>query len=189
MTLSNIILEVLKNVTEVIKGLKLKYCLFGGLAMQAYKRIRSTMDIDLILSVNDEKVQELISSLEKENFRFDSKKGIVKIGNFEFLRFIYADKGSGIDVFVDIVTAKTEYQKEIIRRRQRLKIFDIEFYIATCEDLVLLKILASRPVDKADAQSLIEENMKELDRNYLFKWAQRLGIFRQMQYMLKERDG
>jgi len=184
---SNIVLKALKEAIKVIKELKVDYCLFGGLAIAAYKRIRATMDVDLMVDISEKQFADFISGLEKRGFKFDHKKGIIKIGNFEILRFIYTDKESQIDVFVDCVNIKTEFQKEVLSRKQNLDILGTRVNIASCEDLILLKILAARPLDKVDAQVLIAENVKDIDRNYLKKWARELGVERRLQHMLPDR--
>jgi len=184
MTVSNIVLEALDKTVKAIKEIGQDYCLFGGLAMQAYKRIRATMDVDLMVAVDSEKINDFILSLERRGFRFDTDKGIIKIKDFKFLRFAYCDKKYEIEVYIDCVTATGIFQKEILRRKKTLDIFGLKVNVASCEDLILLKVLASRPLDRVDARVLIEENAQDLDRDYLKKWAKELGIARRIGYML-----
>jgi hypothetical protein len=46
MLISNIILSVLKKVIEILEKKNFDWYLFGGLAMQAYRRIHATRDIE-----------------------------------------------------------------------------------------------------------------------------------------------
>ncbi len=185
MTTSNVVLEALIEAVKVIEDASLDYCLFGGLAIQAYKRIRSTMDVDFMITIDEAKRNDFIAKLQKNRFEFNTKNGIVKIGDFEFLRCVYTDKKYQIDVFVDFVTVKTDFQKQILRRKQRLNIFGLKINIASCEDLILLKVLSGRPLDLSDADVLIAENITSLDREYLKESANKMGIERRMNYMMR----
>jgi hypothetical protein len=60
--------------------------------MQVYKRIRATKDIDLMVSILSQSIPEFIHQIEKAGFNFDKKRGIIKLNNFELLRFVYTDK-------------------------------------------------------------------------------------------------
>ena len=184
--ISNAILEALKRAIKVMEKEDVDYCLFGGLAMQVYKRIRATRDVDLMATVNKKKITNFISRMEKAGFKFDRKKGTVRIRDFELLRFIYADEALGLEIFVDLVTTTTEFQKIVLLRKQRLDFLGVAVNIASCEDLILLKILGNRPIDIADAQGLIEENIKDLNKIYLGKRAKELGVDRTLERLLKE---
>lgn len=186
---SNIVLEALKQAVKVMRELKADYCLFGGLAMQAYKRIRATMDVDLMVAINKSSISNLISKFETKGFKFDRKRGIVKISGFNLLRFTYTDKNYGLEIFVDIATVNTEFQKQMLSRKQRLDFFGIKINVASCEDLILLKTLAGRPIDKVDARVLIQENLGAIDKDYLKSQAKELGIARGLQQMLKNSEG
>lgn len=186
MTASNIVLEALVEAVKAIEDESLDYCLFGGLALQAYKRIRSTMDVDLLISIDEEKKNDFIKKLQKRGFKFDAKKSAIKIKDFELIRSVYTEKERQIDVFVDFVTVKTDFQKQVLRRKQRLNIFGSEVNIASCEDLILLKVLSGRPLDLSDVDALITENIKSLDKDYLKKTAKEQGIERRISYTIKK---
>ena len=185
MTASNIVLEALTEAVKAIEDESLDYCLFGGLAIQAYKRIRSTMDVDLLIAIDEEEKHNFIAKLQKKGFKFDMKKAVVKINDFEFMRCVYTDKKYQIDVFVDFVTVKTEFQKQVLRRKQRLNVFGLKLNIASCEDLILLKAFSGRPLDLSDVDVLIAENISSLNKDYLKENAKKLGIERRINYIMK----
>lgn len=156
--------------------------------MQVYKRIRATRDIDLMVMVSSDEIPELIESMEKAEFKFDRKRGVIKINGFELLRFFFTDEKTNFEVFVDLVTAKTEFQRQILNRKTKKDFLGIEVNTASLEDIVLLKLLADRPIDTLDAQCLIEENIKDIDKNYLRNWAKRLGIIGKLKNLTKKEE-
>ena len=86
MTISNIILRAFKKAISVLEKENLDWCLFGGLAMQAYKRIRATKDLDLMVTVSKDDIFEFIAQMERADFLFERKRGIIKIDGLELLR-------------------------------------------------------------------------------------------------------
>lgn len=185
MTVSNIVLRALKKIVDLLEKENLDYCLFGGLAMQVYKRIRATKDVDLMVSVNPNRTFELIEQIEKEGFKFDKKRGIIKINGLELLRFIYMDEDTNFEIFIDVVTATTEFQRQVLNRKIKRDFLGIKVNTTSLEDLILLKLLADRPIDTVDAEVLFEENREDVDKIYLKNWGKRLGIMRKLQELLK----
>lgn len=173
---SNIVLEALSHVLETLKNRGINYALFGGLAMSAYRHIRATKDVDIMITLQGQNIKEMIATMEKAGFSFDRKTGIKVVKEFRIFRFAYRDRTYGLEIYVDLVNAETGFQKEVIRRKKTITLWDKEINFASCEDLILLKILGSRPIDIVDAQALWEENRNELDKSYLKTWAERLGI-------------
>lgn len=153
--------------------------------MQVYKRIRATKDVDLMVSIASDGISELIERIEKGGFKFDRKRGIIKINGFELLRFICIDEETSFEIFIDIVTVTTEFQKQIFKRKTKTDFLGVTINIASLEDIILLKLLADRSIDFVDAEGLIQENKKDVDKNYLRNWAKRLRIQRKLKELLK----
>jgi len=185
MIISNIILRTFKKVIEVLDKEKIDWCLFGGLAMQVYKRIRATKDIDLLIEISSDQIANFITCMEKAKFKFDRKRGIIKINGIELLRFFYEDTETAFEIFVDLVTVTAEFQKQIIKRKTKQDFLGIEVNVASLEDVILLKLLADRPIDAFDSQYLIEENIKDIDKDYLKNWARRLKVTKRLNNLLR----
>ena len=184
---SDIVQEALVNIVDILKANDIEYCIFGGLALQAYGRIRATKDVDVLASIHTMGVDKLIKILHSHGFVFDLRRGVIKIRDFEFFRCLYKEKDYGIELFVDLVMAGAPFQEEILKRKKQVMFFDKKINIASCEDLILLKLLADRPIDIVDAEELIEQNKDKLEKGYLKLWAARLGIKRRLQGLLRFR--
>ena len=79
---------------------------------------------------------------------------------------------------VDVLLAATGYHRGALARRipTRLPGLDIEVAVLACEDLMLHKLLADRPIDAVDTVALLHANRKSLDYAYLRKWADELHV-------------
>ncbi|MCM8795517.1 MAG: nucleotidyltransferase [Candidatus Omnitrophica bacterium] len=186
MMLSNIILRALKNIVSFLEKNNIDYCLFGGLAMQLYKRIRATRDIDLMIAVEQNKIADLVNQIQQEEgFSFDKKKGVIKLKGLELLRVIYTDRDTGFEIFIDLVTATTEFPKQILKRKRKDDFLGIAVNVVSLEDLILLKAIADRPIDFVDAAFLCKENKEIINKNYLKIWAKKLGVLDRVKEILK----
>ena len=52
----------------------------------------------------------------------------------------------------------------------KIPIIDREIAVISCEDMIILKLLAGRIVDRADAATLLRKKRERVDEKYLLKW-------------------
>ena len=81
------------------------------------------------------------------------------------------DQGIDVDVFL----AETPFQQEILSRRRLVDTPDGQVWLASPEDVVLLKLLAHRPRDISDVTDVLFAQ-GALDKDYLREWAAKLGV-------------
>lgn len=66
----------------------------------------------------------------------------------------------------------------LLARAPTFEIATEHIRLATLEDLILLKLLAARAIDRADIADLVEADRDRLDRSYVERWAKALGILK-----------
>ncbi len=76
---------------------------------------------------------------------------------------------------MDVFLAETEYQRALLRRRQRHEAEGFAAWFVSAEDLVLLKLLAGRPKDLVDVGDILFIQ-GGLDNAYLRDWARELNV-------------
>lgn len=64
----------------------------------------------------------------------------------------------------------------LLDRSRPQKVADYELRVAAPEDVLLMKLLAARPLDLADAAALVRTHGKEMDTAYLERWARELDV-------------
>jgi len=82
---------------------------------------------------------------------------------------------------------ESPFQKSLMDRHLRVEVDGRDLWIATAEDLVLLKLLASRPRDTLDVADVLFVS-GQLDATYLRHWAGVLGIQSQLEQALRNLD-
>jgi len=170
-----IVLRAARHAIEQLQKSETPYVLVGGLAAQAWGRIRSTLDVDLLLNAGTDSLSALIPAFRQAGIvpRHDEP---VAIHGCSFLQFDLEDQESLMPVRVDVLSASTPFHVEAVRRGLTVELGGHPVQVATCEDLILLKLAAERPIDLADAKELFRVNREGLDLEYLRSWAAELQV-------------
>jgi len=137
------------------------YCVIGALAVGAWGRPRATQDIDLLILLEESTQPAFTGRLESAGFILDE----------EWVR-------------VDLMIPGDVHEREALTRRVSLTIEGLPVWMATSEDLILLKLKACRDHDLVDAQSVVHRQATRLDLDYLWRWADRLGLQSELHYVL-----
>lgn len=173
--ISRAIIRTADKIIEAIEESGLDYVIFGGLALQAWRRLRSTLDIDVMVIAKGD-INALIGGILKKGLKLDKDNKEVQLGDITLFRFVYQDEESLLDIKADVAVAKGGFPEKAVRNRIRLNIFGKDMWFVKCEDLIVLKMLSNRPIDIADAKELMCINKEIIDKEYLRKEAAELKI-------------
>jgi hypothetical protein len=185
---AEVVLRALRHAWECLRPLDIPVAIAGGMALSAWKYIRATRDIDLLLAVEEDRSQELLDVLGASAIR--PKRGLpaVKLGQLDVIQLLYEPPEALMDVQIDLLLARSPYHVQALQRRivARLPDLDVEIAVLTCEDLILHKLLAGRIIDRADAAALLRINRRSLDLDYLAAWTVRLSLARELAEVWRE---
>lgn len=181
-----IVVQALKTILAALRKLGHLPVLVGGLGIQAWGRIRQTKDVDLLVLSPPQERERLLAAAEAEGLIRDPVRPIVTIEGTTILRLAYCDPKFGITVRVDLIEASGGFLEDVVRRSRPGRLFDQDLRLPTCEDLILMKLLAGRPIDLADSAELLRLNSSSLDHDDLGKRAADLGLSKLLQTALTE---
>ncbi len=170
----------------VFERLQATYVLMGGLAVRAYSIPRATEDIDVTLAFDRDRLPELFQALENEGYAIPDpyRSGWVdQVQGMSIVKLKRYVGEYGIDV--DIFLAESAFQHEILRRRRETDVEGRKLWIASAEDLILLKLVAGRPRDLIDVADVFF-TQGPLDVEYMRHWARELGIPSQLERAISE---
>lgn len=164
----------------VVDGLKLPAAIMGGMALTAWFHPRNTRDIDLLVGVEGTDPDAILASLQGVGYRPLRSPALVTVENDRFFQFHYTPPGTYVDIKVDLLLAESEFHRQALARRVPVEWpeFRLNVEAVSCEDLIVLKLAAGRPIDEADVVALIQANRETLDANHLKRWlpaTQRVG--------------
>ncbi|WP_447972944.1 hypothetical protein [Nitrospira sp. Kam-Ns4a] len=159
------------------------YCVVGALAVSAWGRLRATNDIDLLVLSDLSSRPELITALCAQGFQIDevwmernplAKDVVMRLTH-------HAHPATPLD----LVFANDPQSQSALARRRALQLFGVPVWVCSPEDLILLKLKASRPHDFEDALGIVKNPHLHLDLDYLWNWADRLGLQGELHYVLR----
>lgn len=175
---ADVVLRSLRHVWLTLEPLGVARAVAGGLALAAWKYVRATRDIDLLVGLEQTDLTQLLDRLQAAGIRSKRTPFVVRLGQLDVVQLLYEPPESFMEVQIDLLLAQSEYPHEALRRRVAVELPGLELAIAVlaCEDLILHKLLAGRLIDRVDAAGLIKLNRGTLDVDYLNLWAQRLRL-------------
>ncbi len=146
--------KTLLTVVELFKKNRIDYCLIGGLAMMLHHGRANTVDMDFYVMV--ENLDDVLKLFHKKGYQADPA------GDYQL-------KCRVEDVPIDILCADHYIGVDVVRRAVERSLGDSFVRIATPEDLIILKTMADRSVDRRDVEELRELFGKKLDEAYIKK--------------------
>ena len=168
-------LEVLNLVAQRLTEADIFYMVTGSVAMSIYATPRMTRNIDIVVAISEEDVSRIVNLYEEE-FYIDRDMIIEAIRNEGMFNIIHNEYVVKVDF---IVRKSAEYRQVEFDRRRQVRVGSTPLWLVSPEDLVLSKLWWAK--DSHSEQQLsdignILQQVKELDREYLDKWVQNLGL-------------
>lgn len=145
-------LEAIEEFIGILGRAKTNYCIIGGIAVLLYGGRASTIDFDLY-----------ILTQEKERLlRLFEKHGILHSSTGEF-----QIKARFKDVPIDLLIADEWVGIPALKRARRRQFGRRQVRVASPEDLIVMKSISDRPIDRRDIEELREIFSGKLDNAYI----------------------
>jgi len=173
--------KLIKRIAKRLDADKIPYMVIGGQAVLVYGRPRMTRDIDITLGID----ADGFALVEKACKKLKLEMLPEKPENFaKETRVLPAEeKKSGIRV--DFIFSFSEYERQSLKRTRQVKIDDYPVKFASCEDVIIHKMVAGRAIDEEDVRSMIVKNKKSINLKYVRKWLSEFGNFPEHQQILE----
>jgi len=173
-----VVLAALRHVWATLEPTNCPRALIGGLSLSFWKHVRSTQDVDLLIDPGPTGVDAILEVLQQAGVRTKRQPPVVDLGSVRVIQLLYEPTDAFMDIQIDLLLAESAFHREALARRVPARLSDVEFELFTlsCEDLLLLKMIAGRIIDRADAAALLRLNRASLDLPYLLKWVTQLNL-------------
>ncbi len=150
--------DLLSDLGRTFDGLGLSWYLFGAQAAIVYGVARLTADVDVTVRAPAMPTADWLAALEHHGFQ----------GRFADAAFIASTRVLPVvhlktGLPVDIVLAGPGLEDEFLERAVVRSIDGVQVPVIEIADLVVLKVLASRPKDLDDVVSLLRIHPDDLD--------------------------
>lgn len=151
--------SLLVDLAAVLDRRGLAWYVFGAQAAVIWGRPRLTADVDVTVLVPDGVLDALLGDLARSGFVLR----VSEVGEFVRRTRVLPLVHSGSHVPVDLVLAGPGLEEVFLRRARRVDLGGTVIPVISPEDLVVTKILAGRPKDIDDVQSVLRALAGRLD--------------------------
>ncbi|MBI4604252.1 MAG: nucleotidyl transferase AbiEii/AbiGii toxin family protein [Planctomycetes bacterium] len=186
------ILTALEAASRALSESGARYALIGGAALPAWGRTRATADADILVGLGGSAEQgasaqaAVVGALRAAGFAHLEKADRRRIEDKVVLHFWFPLREQGYSIRLDVIAAGGPEYEEILSRASPRKVNGFSVPVASCEDLVLLKLAAGRLIDRVDVQELLAINKDSLDRTYLETRAARRNLAKELEEAWKQ---
>ena len=176
------IIDAILPVIKAFDRLGILYYIGGSIASSAWGVARATMDVDMVSELKKEHVHPFAEILMSEYY-IDEDMIFDAIKRKSSFNIIHLKTMFKIDIFLK---KSNLYNEEAFKRKRKENLDeergDAEFFISSSEDIILNKLdwfriggeIAERQWN--DILGVIKVQGKLLDKEYLYKWAEELGV-------------
>lgn len=174
------LVESLRKLVKTFEDENVDYMFIGGIALPAYGEIRATQDIDVAVAVGDlEALEQLINVLAKKDFKPTAKPML------EAACIYLLDEENLVDVEIWLKPDGVKMDTEVLNRRQRRYVADMDVWIIGPEDFIVNKLARTdrRARDENDVVSVLLDQKGKLDRKYLEKKAKEFDVLPLLQVL------
>lgn len=170
------VVATLRQAWNILHELRVPAALLGGLALAHWGHIRSTQDVDLLIALSGARPEALLSRLSAAGCCSKRPNPIVRLDDAAFIQLIYQPPRAVLEIQIDLLLAESVFHRQAVDRRVTLPGSELGFDVdvVSCEDLIILKLLAGRILDRLDVAELLKVNRDSLDLAYITGWAGKL---------------
>lgn len=139
----------------------IRYAIIGGLATIQHTRVRTTDDIDALLTLPQIAMPGFFEALKDRGFTVDVVRSIREFRDDGITAIRFAD------VIVDLMRPVIPAYAHVLDRAVEAQILGQSVRISSAEGLIVMKLIAMRPQDESDVQDLLSAYAGHLDLSFV----------------------
>ena len=158
--------QLIQKIAQGLDNANIPYMIIGGQAVLLYGTPRLTRDIDITLGVDIDKfvlIQKICKELGLEILP-DKPEAFIRDTN------VLPTEDTKSRIRVDFIFSFTKFEAQAINRTKKITMHDYPVKFASCEDVIIHKMIASRAIDIEDVKNMLIKNKKSIDLKYVQSW-------------------
>jgi len=167
--------QILIAVLDALRARNVPYMLTGSLATNLYGVPRSTMDVDLVVSIVGESMSEILNYLPA-GFRLDSQVSFETVMGTTRYVLEVAEHDYKAELFL---LSDDPHDRSRFARRRPSTVVGREVFVPTPEDVIISKLRwclrARRSKDLDDVRNVLAAQQNRLDWEYIRRWCTEHG--------------
>jgi hypothetical protein len=176
-------LAVVELANRALSSTQAPYCVIGALALGVWGTPRATYDVDFLVLAQCTDPQPFLDLLQTTGFAIDETWHDANPMAREVVPRLTHPTAPHFPV--DLVFSLGPFDRAVLDRRRAVDLRGLTVWMSSPDDLLLMKLRASRPRDFDDVISIAKNPRLQLDLPYLWDWADRLGLQGELHYVLQ----
>jgi predicted nucleotidyltransferase len=174
--------ELIAQIVRCLDDKNIPYMIIGGQAVLLYGRPRLTRDIDITLGVDSDRFDIIAGVCKEVGLK------ILPVGPAAFAAQtkVLPAEDSDSKMRVDFVFSFTPYEQQALKRVKKVELAGYPVCFASCEDVIIHKMLAGRAVDEEDVKSILVRHRSEIDMGYVKDWLEKFEVMPEFAGVLKK---
>ena len=169
--------ELLRQVTEILERLNIRYAVVGSVASSYYGDARLTNDIDIVADITEANVIPLMNAFPSDDFYLSDVAMREAIQQRSQFNIIHPDSGLKVDIIVPDVKDPAQLAR---RRKVRPSADASDIYLAAPEEVILKKMVffqeGGSEKHLRDIAGVLRVSGDDVDRAYIAEQADTLGL-------------
>ena len=153
--------QAFEALIEVLVDRRVRYAIIGGIAVIQYARVRTTDDIDALLTLPQLGMPGFFETLAARGFEVDVLRNIREFRDDGITSVAYGK------VRIDLMRPVLPIYAHVLDRAVSAEILGKQVSISSVEGLIVMKLIAMRPQDEADVRELVAAHQGELDLGFI----------------------
>ncbi|HEX7900082.1 MAG TPA: hypothetical protein VF950_20105 [Planctomycetota bacterium] len=165
--------EAMKKIVAALMKVRTQAVAIGDAAHVAHGCARDIQNVDLLCNTGERYRLAILAAAKKEGLTpTEAPAGL--------LRLTYKT------VSVRMLEAVSPFHRLVLSRAEPGVVLGVRSFVATPEDLILLRTASEAPSDKASVLELMRLKTGKLDADYLKAQAEAVGKFEKLKVLWKE---
>ena len=170
--------ELLKKVIRALERAGIDYMVSGSVASSLQGEPRLTHDIDLVVAIQEPKINLLVSSFPAPDYYLDENSILHAIKEKRVFNLIDVTSGDKVDFWI---LTDEPFDTSRFNRKRAHDVMGIQVMVSSPEDTILMKLKwaslsGGSEKQYTDALRVYEVQFETLDMGYLIEWSKRLGV-------------
>jgi len=171
---------ILRRVVTALEANGVPFMLTGSLGAAAYGAGRATMDVDLVIQATAAQLISVLEALDGPTIYVSRDAALEALAAGSMFNIVDTETGWKADV---ILCKARPFSQAEFARRQPIEVEGMPLWVASVEDIILSKLewakLGGSARQLEDVAALLRVAAEELDRAYLDRWIDELGLHQQ----------
>ena len=173
--------DFVKTALNALNESGVEYVIIGGLAAIFYGRPRTSLDVDIIVSVKIENLEDFHKFLENKGFDIDYNDLLSSLKEKSHASIFLSE----YPFRIDLKGVYDSLDRASMQNRRREKIFGVTAWIESPEDLVIAKLCYGSQQDIEDIRAVLKR--QKLNMKYLEKRSKEEGVLAKLKNVLSDK--